>query len=454
MGDSALTGELALAEDGATNFRLPSLAALAVALAAGTSQAGQLAVGAGRADITPPSGFPNWTTKDGAFAGVVSPLYARALVLADGERRLAILQWDLVNTRADGVAKVRRLISEATGIPATDILVNASHDHSAPLAPVLDDRLMPVNEDDAVASRALAINRAWTEKLYVASVSAAKEANASLAPADLEISRASVPEWQFNRRPRRPDGSVSTLFEPPDPFILGEGMTFGPTDPTVTVLAFRSRDKRPLATLFSYPCHAVCVYPYSVAFSADWPGFAEDRVESEVGGRAIFLQGCAGDLVPARRGIEAAKAMGSLVGQRIAAAETVGLRVAVDRLRAASARVSLPWNAAQKAKAGADHGDVEIQAFVLGTVAIVALPGEPMIEISRAIQRRSPYPQTLVLGYSNGSGVIYVGLPGELARGGYETTAESAHGTDECGTILVDSTLALLARMAHGAADR
>src|SRR5579871_6475032 len=160
MGDSALTGEPGRAEDGATIFRLPSLAALGAALVAGPSQAGQLAIGADRQDIMPPSGFPNWVAKNGTFEGTVSPLFARALVLSDGDRSLAVLQWDLVNTRADGVAKVRRMISEATGIPAADILVNASHDHSAPLAPVLDDRLTSVTEDDAVPARDPAIERA------------------------------------------------------------------------------------------------------------------------------------------------------------------------------------------------------------------------------------------------------------------------------------------------------
>jgi hypothetical protein len=73
-----------------------------------------------------------------------------------------------------------------------------------------------------------------------------------------------------------------------------------------------------------------------------------------------------------------------------------------------------------------------------------------MIEIAMAIQRRSPYPHTLVLGYSNGGGVIYVGMPGELARGGYETTRDSSLGTDECGTILVDTALSLLRDVSGG----
>lgn len=428
-----------------------SLAALA-AFATGIPRAPavQLIAGAAREDISPPAGFRHWATEKSTFDGVVSPIYARALVLSDGTRKLVLLQWDLVNARADGVAKVRGLISAAIGVPPGSILVNASHDHSAPMAPGPDSRMVSINEFDAVPAPDAAVNQRWVERLYAASVAAARAADASLRPVSLEISRALLPEWQYNRRPRRPDGTVVTTFEPRDPYIQPDGLRFGPMDPTVTVLAFRDQGRHSLVTLFSYPCHAVSVYPYSNATSADWPGFAEDRIEASMGGRAIFLQGCAGDLVPARRGIEAAREMGTLMGARVAAAAAAGLRIDVGQLQEASSQARLPWNAAQRAKMGTGFGLAEVQVFVLGSVAIVALPGEPMIEIAMAIQRQSPYPHTLVLGYSNGGGVIYVGMPGELARGGYETTRDSSLGTDECGTILIDTAINLLRGVSGG----
>ncbi len=445
MGDSRLTPGRARGKDGRTTLGLQSPALLAaLVLGVGSLPAARLSVGTAREDITPPSGFRDWSTHGENFEGVISPLYVRACVVSDGVRRVVFLQWDLVNTRADGVAEVRGLIADAIGVPADHILVNASHDHSAPLAPFADRGLLPLDEEEAVLAPDAAMNRRWVEKLYRASVAAARAANASLAPVTLELSRASVPEWQYNRRPRRPDGTVTTIFEPQDPYTLAEGMRFGPMDPTVTVLAFRDPQRHSRVTLFSYPCHAVSVYPYSKAYSADWPGFAEDRIEAGVGGRAIFLQGCAGDLVPSRRGIAAAKEMGALIGARVSAAESGGLAIGVDRLEVASATARLPWNAAQRAKTGTDYGRAEVQVFGFGPVAIVALPGEPMIEIAMAIQGKSPFPHTLVLGYSNGGGAIYVGMPGELARGGYETTAGSALGTDQCGTVLIDTALSLL----------
>lgn len=440
-------------EHSATRTRAQFLAALAaVSIGLPRTSAVQLMAGAAREDISPPPGFRHWATEKATFDGVVSPIYARALVLTDGTRKLVLLQWDLVNARADGVAKVRGLISAAIGVAPGDILVNASHDHSAPLAPGPDDGRVSINEFASVPAPDAAVNRRWVDRLYGASVAAAKAADASLRPVSLEVSRALLPEWQYNRRPRGPDGRVVTTFEPKDPYTQPDGLRFGPMDPTATVLAFRDAGRHALVTLFSYPCHAVSVYPYSNATSADWPGFAEDQIEAHMGGRAIFLQGCAGDLVPARRGIAAAREMGSLLGARVEAAAAAGLRVDVPRLEEASTQAMLPWNAEQRARTGTEFGPAEVQVFVLGSVAIVALPGEPMIEIAMAIQRQSPYPHTLVLGYSNGSGMIYVGMPGELARGGYETTRDSSLGADACGAVLVDTALGLLRGVSGAAA--
>ena len=423
----------------------------------------ELLAGVGREDITAPVGLPNLSIKDADYDGVLSPLYARVLVLSDGAHKMALLQWDLETTGDEAVGQARRLVSEATGIPAQDILVHAAHTHSAPLAPGASAVMGAVERARLDAHAEL--YRHWAEKLFAASVAAARAANASLQPVTLEVGRATVPEWQYNRRPRMPDGTVQTIFVPVDPYTMPDGLRFGPVDPTLTVLLLRDRQRHPVVTLFNYPCHAVSIYTAGIVYkpgagpsdftyivgsksvSADWPGFAADAIESRLGGRAIFLQGCAGDLVPTRRGVEAARQMGAQIGARAAAAAARGLRIDVDRIQTHSCRIALPWNLATRTSKGSDLDLVEVQTFVLGSVAIVALPGEPMIEVALAIQKGSPYPHTVVLGYSNGDGTGYVGMPGELARGGYGAD-EVAHGTDECGAFLVDTSLRLLREIA------
>jgi hypothetical protein len=63
--------------------------------------------------------------------------------------------------------------------------------------------------------------------------------------------------------------------------------------------------------------------------------------------------------------------------------------------------------------------------------------------LGAAIRASSPFPQTLVMGYSNGNGAHYVGMPGEKARGGYEAGVAGA-GTDECGTLMIEAAVRLL----------
>jgi len=400
--------------------------------------------GVAKAEITPAPGVKNEMYKFAPFGGMLTPLQLRVLVIGDGARKIALVQWDLVYAHAGAVAKVRELVSAETGIPPGDILVNASHSHSAPEPPFLNVERLAREEIESVLPAQLGPEyQQWAGQLFAACRQAAKVANASLQPVTLEIGRATVPEWQYNRRPRRPDGTVESILRPEDPAIMPAGLRFGPMDPTLTVLILRNRAHQPLATLFNYPCHPVSVYVDSRSVSADWPGYAADQIETSLGGCAIFLQGCAGDLVPARRGLEAARKMGALIGERAAHAAGRPLRIDVGALQVRAAMVALPLTAEKRLDLGREAAIAEVQVFVLGSVAIVALPGEPMIELALAIQKQSPYPHTVVLGYSNGVGVYYVGLPGEKARGGFYGGIWG-FGTDECGAIMVEAALRLL----------
>src|SRR5690606_28958895 len=85
----------------------------------------------------------------------------------------------------------------------------------------------------------------------------------------------------------------------------------------------------------------------------------------------------------------------------------------------------------------------EVQVITLGSLALVTLPGEPLTTLGTLIREQSPFPQTLVLGYSNGNGVHYVCTPDEKPHGGYEVGAGTS-GTEQAGNILVDTAVKLL----------
>ena len=107
------------------------------------AQAGQFTAGAARSDISPSTNVLNWVGHK-PYPGVLDPVYVRSLVLSDGSSRVAIVTWDLTDTRENFVARVRREIASATQIPTDHILINASHTHSAPWVPAEGDPLRRV----------------------------------------------------------------------------------------------------------------------------------------------------------------------------------------------------------------------------------------------------------------------------------------------------------------------
>jgi neutral ceramidase len=403
-----------------------------------------LRAGIARADITPDPQMLNWTlTPARPYGEVHDPLFVRALVLADATTRVAMIGWDLLDAREFAVARVREAVSKATGMPPRHIIIQASHNHSGPKSEMGPETntarelrtSRPVQEGPAY--------REWADRLVTTCVDVVRRANESLQPADLYIGRASVAEWLFNRRPIRPDQTVQSTLLPPNPYVLGAGLRFGLVDPTMTVLSLRSGSGQNIATLFHVPMHAVAIYSAYKGISADWPGRVAELIRAKNGGEAMFLQGCAGDIVPARRGFDAVEAMAALISERALAADKVAVKLPPAQFHVSRALLGLPATEVAAKDLGRESIDAEVMAVSFGTLALVTLPGEPLQELSTAIQQRSPFPHTLVLGYANGRGIGYVGLPGGKVKGGYEMSDVGA-GTDEAGGFLVDTAVRLL----------
>ncbi|TMK41701.1 MAG: hypothetical protein E6G56_02980 [Actinobacteria bacterium] len=92
-----------------------------------------LQAGVGRADITPPTGyyFMGWVRSDGVGRGVHTRLYARAIVLKLGARKLALVSEDL-NGIPGGVLKAAADADHDVGFSEQNVLDSASHTHAGP----------------------------------------------------------------------------------------------------------------------------------------------------------------------------------------------------------------------------------------------------------------------------------------------------------------------------------
>jgi hypothetical protein len=132
-----------------------------------------LNAGVGSVDIT-----PNLPV---ALAGSPAPkkaesvdtrLYVKALVLSTGEQKLAIVTLDTLKYPVEYVVQARRKIEQTTGIPASNVIICASHTHSGPLWTYYKDVLVtPITEAVALAARDLTPCRIGTAKGKVEGVS-------------------------------------------------------------------------------------------------------------------------------------------------------------------------------------------------------------------------------------------------------------------------------------------
>src|SRR5579883_968642 len=94
----------------------------------------ELQAGAASVDITPPTGFAMWgyaARKDQPSLGVRDPLRARALVLAAGDKRLALVSLDLGRAPTRSSMAVIRQRLKSAGID--QLFLVASHTHHGPV---------------------------------------------------------------------------------------------------------------------------------------------------------------------------------------------------------------------------------------------------------------------------------------------------------------------------------
>jgi neutral ceramidase len=110
---------------------LTALVFAAVLVAAPSASA--LQAGAGRSDVTPPTGFytMGYVRSDAVARGQHTRLFARAIVLEQGGRKLALVATDLGFTPGGLTFEVGKKLA-SRGFDERNIVISASHTHSGP----------------------------------------------------------------------------------------------------------------------------------------------------------------------------------------------------------------------------------------------------------------------------------------------------------------------------------
>lgn len=428
-------------------------------------------------NITPPIGFPmaGYGGRDRGCETVDDELFAKALVLDDGEKKLALVTTDLVGIPPDFTEEVRSVVEARTDIPGENIVICASHTHFGPALRRLN--YMPEEAQEE-------FHESYVQNAARLIAGAVRMANDSLREARLGFGMGEAGKLVFNRRTKRPDGKVVMSFRFPKPEEAKE-LTFGPTDPDVGVVRIDDAGGRPIAVLINFACHPVCSVDRLYAISADYPGYAMRVVEKVRGGVCMFSLGCAGNIVPIEREGDARRWIGTALGaevlkvlEGIETDSDVKLKVvrrtvelplkplpSPDELRkeieeteraieeaerrgAPYPEISALRGKLQKAKRtlliaeeakGRRKVKTEIRALRVGELKLACLPGEVFVEIGLSIKKK--HPRTFVLSLCNDS-LNYVPISSAYDEGGYEpdtTTLDRG-----AGEMLLQETLKLL----------
>lgn len=438
------------------------LLGILLTMASAPVNAGQLQAGAAVVDITPEK-LPvlvNGGMTSRSLDRIRTRIHARALALSDGEHRLAIVVVDSCMMGRVLLDDVKALASIRTGIPASHLLISATHAHSAPasmgcLGTDADPDYVPYLRAKLVEAISTAVSR----------LEAAEIGFARTMAADFTALR------QWIRRPDRiaddPFGNKTVRANmhaganPDD--VTGEA---GPEDPELSLISVRTKAGAPLAVLANFSMH----YFGDSDISADYFGLFSEGLKQQFAPGTEFVammsHGCSGDIW--RRDYRQPESWNpelkiedysaGLVRLALSALQDIryqselSLAMSEERMTMAYRvpdQQRLEWAQRILNSMGdrlpsdqvevyareqlllheAQNTEIVVQALRIGDIAIATTPNETYAVTGLKIKAASPLPNTMVIELANG-GDGYIPPPEQHAFGGYNTWAARSAGLE------------------------
>ncbi|MBD3675837.1 MAG: neutral/alkaline non-lysosomal ceramidase N-terminal domain-containing protein [Planctomycetaceae bacterium] len=438
-----------------------------------------LRAGAAKSNITPPLGerviggfapFPSTNIHD--------ELHARCLILDNGVTKLGFVICDNLGIQKDIYNDVRKLIAEETDFPAENLLMAATHTHSA--TPSSSETYRPL----LVRRIADCIRRALQNM---------EEAKIGWGGVD-------EPSEVFNRRwyvtdpelRRNPFGGIDEVRMNPPRGGKQLIKPAGPIDPEVSFISVQTKDGRPLALLGNYSLHYVGNVERG-EISSDYFGIFSERIGELIGADDDFSHppfvgmmsnGTSGDINninfpnPTKKRYAKYEKMTEVaekVAQKVKSAyeqiehhDWVPLGVANREL---TLKVRKPDSAMQayfkevRAKPegaekfhryetnyadrvqrlldGPEEYVIPLQAMRIGDLAIAAIPFETFVEIGLEIKERSPFGDAFTIELANDYHG-YLPTPEQHKLGGYETWMGTNRVEFEASEKITDNILEMM----------
>ena len=245
-----------------------------------------LKAGFAKVDVTPPLGSPlAGYARERISDGVLDPIELVALALNDGENTALIITGDFTGMWEKWSTEIRELISQQTGVPATNICIHCLHQHTS----VRIGWNMNVRQE-MIPNRL--VDEVYYNILYRKYVDVAKMAIENLCDAQMYVGEQETKEpLSFIRRYRMKDGSTKTNPQPEDmDQVVGP---LGEADNKVRLIRFKREGMKDIA-LVNFSTHPDVIG--KTKFTADWPGFVRRITETDIpDAHCIFMNGAEGD---------------------------------------------------------------------------------------------------------------------------------------------------------------
>lgn len=389
-------------------------------------------VGISQTDITPKPGveLSGFAARTQPSTGVLDPLFAKALYLADAGEQVLWIHCDLVGFDREIVLAFRDWARERFGLDAGQVMLSATHTHSGPCT-------IHLHECGSYDPAYVVLLQGRLREAAEAALGQTEECEVVATEGHLDLAV-----------DRRQQASKHT-------------------DPRVAALGFRRNDGTFKAVLVNYPIHAVALGSSNRQISADMPGQAALRLSRLLRGNPVVLvtNGACGNLNPPAENVpfaqieawggQIADAVAVRIAQTpptpgplfrvatrifplpldvldVAGIEAFARKALLDKKSLADwgdkyRRTVEQWRSTLVAAAQAgrviDHREAELFAVRLGDVILLGANAEVFSEFTdwlRVDTARKVY----VVGYANGD-MGYLPTQAAYGEGGYEV--EVAH---------------------------
>ena len=323
--------------------------------------------------------------------GKKGDLFVRALVLEKGQTRVAIVSIDNLGWPAYLGDRSRKLIH---GIAPENILIGVTHAHSAPDAYGFPDEKGNTSVD-----------LKYLEWCVIQIADAVNEAVSKLEPASL---RTAVGEAK---------GKIA--------YNYYADKLYDPRCGIIQTIAVSGKNKgKPIATLVNYAIHPEILGTGGKLISPDFCGPLYERIESKVGGMAIFMNSAQGGMVTADTRLENGKEANDWnecirIGYLLAdealriiepapvnenpdlycASKTINFPVDAEIMRFVFKNSPLVSEAAKKS----DFSSISTRLNLLniGRAQVLTIPGEALPNIGFYVKRKMNSDQPFLFGLTN-----------------------------------------------------